>query len=66
MAALMANVTASFLHYCTDFYYILIAMKVIHSPVQFVNTTSTSHSLNKETMIQNPEDSNLLGHNTHV
>jgi hypothetical protein len=66
MAVLMANVTASFLHYCTDFYYILKAMKVIHSPVQFINTTSTIHSSNKETMIQNSKDSNLLGHDTHV
>jgi len=62
----MANVTASFLHYCTDFYYILKAMKAIYSPVQFVNTTSTIHSLNEETMIQNSENSNLLGHDTHV
>ena len=66
MAVLMANVTASFLHYCTDFYYILKAMKVIHSPVQFINITSAIHSLKKETMIQNSEDSNLLGHNTHI
>jgi len=66
MAVLMENVTASFLHYCTDFYYILKAMKVIHSPVQFINTTSTIHSLNKETMIQDSEDSNVLGYNTHV
>jgi hypothetical protein len=66
MAVLMANVTAPFLHYCTDFYYILKAMEVIHSPVQFVNTTSTIHSFNKETLIQDSEDSNLLAHNAHV